>query len=174
MPLLHHGSGGVYLYRRSGAGWRRAQTLTDPSPAGRFFGSDLGLSGRSVIVAAPSNQGKWPGAAFIYTQAGGRWRQAATLADPGRPPSGSFAQFVLLSGATAMVAGPGADYVFERSASGKWPVRARLTETGAGAGAGNAFPWADAISGGTAVYVALSGRTALVSADGQAYILKVR
>lgn len=123
--------------------------------AGDAFGTALGVSGSTLVVAAA---GAVPGAAYVFVGDGVGWSQQAMLV-PSGPSSGErFGQSVSVSGDRVAVGagrigvdGTGAVYVFARSGT-VWTEDAKLT-------AADGAPF-DAF--GTSV--ALDGDTLLVGA----------
>jgi hypothetical protein len=72
-------SGTAYVWSRTGTSWGTLpQATVNPagSPAG--FGTSVAISGTTIGVGAPGNQGS-PGAAYVYLQSGTAWAQQATV-----------------------------------------------------------------------------------------------
>ena len=72
MPA-HNGVGRVGIYQRTTEGWRRTATLTASNPNDLEFGSAIDLDGHSVAIAAR-------GAAYLFRQHEGTWRQIGRVA----------------------------------------------------------------------------------------------
>lgn len=163
-------AGSATVFARDGDEWRRQATLRGPdSGAVDLFGTAVAVAGDTVLVgasAASTRDGQAPGAAFVYTRAGERWRETARLS----PGTGieEFGRSVAISGETAVVGGrkPGARgspgtgvaSVFERhgttwrhTATLKPRRRGRETDFGAA--------------------VALAGRTIIVGAPAESNAL---
>jgi len=87
-------AGAAYIYVKPGGGWADAtQTQFIQSSihnSSYYFGSSVGIStdGSTIIVGAEQDgiNGTRNGAAYIFTESGGSWSQAATLthSDPSR------------------------------------------------------------------------------------------
>ena len=73
------GAGAVYVYTQAGPNWGTPTTITSPKPsASGLFGSALALSDRSLVIGATDERngaGAATGAAYLFTEAGGTWRQ---------------------------------------------------------------------------------------------------
>lgn len=122
--------------------------------AGAAFGTSVAVSGTAAVIGAPYVGG---GLAFVYTGAGGSWRQVAQLHGSDTRPGDFFGGAVAISGRTIVV---GADlhanaagrvYVFTRRSQG-WRQTDELT---IGTRPGTGFGWAVAAGAGTIVASAL-------------------
>ncbi|MCC6987438.1 MAG: hypothetical protein IT181_00475, partial [Acidobacteria bacterium] len=121
--------GAVYVYVRSGNTWTQRQRLvaSDGQPFDEF-GTDVGLSGNTLIVGAPkaaANAGgqQGQGAAYVFGWNGTAWVQQARLVATDPRASAFFGTHVSIDGNTVVAGAPffglpaatGATYVFERS-----------------------------------------------------------
>ncbi len=122
--------------------------------AGDIFGYAVAISGNTVVVGAPYEDGNATdsGAVYVFTRTGTTWSFQARLKAPSPAVNNEFGYAVAISGDTLVVGAPyrnsntGIAYVFTRSDTA-WTYRANLT----GAAAGDQFGKAVAISGGTIV-----------------------
>ena len=139
-------------------------TASDAAPDDRF-GTSVAASGYRVLVGSPQDddKGSNSGAAYVFDLVGTSWVQSAKLLASDGATNHRFGQSVALQGDLAFVGasmrsgttfvGPGAVYVFERTASG-WVQKQKLV--GSGTASGDAF--------GAAVAVDASGQRAVVGA----------
>jgi hypothetical protein len=133
--------GAVYLFQRVGDRWRQTQKLTSPlpvppEPPKGFFGQDVALSGRTLVVADPNAEMVFEprfksGAAFVFTHRENGWRLQQRLARPFPNSSGLFGQAVSAAGRHVYVSAWGGTtepddpnfehiYVYERCSGGPW------------------------------------------------------
>ncbi len=164
-PLI----GSVYVYTGSGSTWTlQAKLQASDKAVGDSFGSEVDISGESIIVAAPFHN-NLRGAAYVFTRSGSTWTQQAKLVTAGIADGDQIASDVAIEGDTALISkitdtnDRGAAYVFTRSGS-TWTERAKLTAS-------------DAVNGDTFGYPArLSGGKAFIGAylahtyTGKAYV----
>ncbi|HJX93926.1 MAG TPA: Calx-beta domain-containing protein [Pyrinomonadaceae bacterium] len=65
--------GAAYVYSRTGTTWTQQQKLTASDGLNHdYFGSELGISGQTLIVGAPADLGV-PGKSYIYNWSGTEW-----------------------------------------------------------------------------------------------------
>ncbi|MHB1544512.1 MAG: hypothetical protein ACYCS1_09745 [Gammaproteobacteria bacterium] len=106
----HTDQGVVYLYTNSSGTWRQTAELTaSDGAAGDQFGVSVALSGTTALVGAwlhtvGGNAGQ--GAAYLYTNSSGTWRQTAELTASDGAAGEAFGVSVALSGKTALVGAP--------------------------------------------------------------------
>ncbi len=109
--------------------------------AGDQFGSEVAISGTTMVVGAPYH-GSGQGAVYVYSYRAGTWTKVAELAATGTVNLGLA---VAVSGATIVAGAPGTDVgsdsgagelVVFSSASGTWKQAATLTAADASANAG--------------------------------------
>ena len=121
-PLENEGAGAVYVYRRQPGGWTFEQRLepTNTRPD-QWFGFDVALSERWLLVGAPRDQGSLgginnfggelfetdgrPGAAYLFELADGDWVQRYYLKRPNPEPHDGFGGGVALDNGQVFVAG---------------------------------------------------------------------
>ena len=129
------GAGAVYVFTRTGATWTQQAYLKASNPgAGDNFGGAVAVSGDTVVVGAPWEDGSSPGvngasnelatdsgAAYVFTRSGTIWSQQAYLkaSNPGGgvedftavPPiivyGDNFGASVAISGDTVVVGAAG-------------------------------------------------------------------
>jgi hypothetical protein len=172
-------SGAVYVLVRDGSrSWVEQAYLKAFNPDGfDFFGHSVALSGDTLVVGAPleDGDGSGPGdnsqdnagAAYVFARDGlGTWTQEAYLKASNNGASDGFGLAVAISGDTIVVGAPaedsdgsgpanngamgaGAAYVFVRDAFGNWTEQAYLKASNADAG--DLFGQAVAIAGDTVV-----------------------
>lgn len=117
------GDDAVYIYERGGAGWTLQARLTAPEPnLGLGFGTDVAISGDTVIIGAASTIGRGvDGRCYIFRRIGGNWLREATLNI--LELTSTFGHAVALDGNIAVIGAPKEDvsaarngrvFVFER------------------------------------------------------------
>lgn len=82
-------TGAVYVYERSGSVWCLQATIT--ATDGTYidgFGTAVALSGNTLVVGAPGNNGA--GAVYVFVRSGSTWTQQAELAYPGHLSNSEF------------------------------------------------------------------------------------
>ena len=154
-------AGRAYVFTRTASGWKQAAELkgSDTNP-GDNFGSSVAISGTTVVVGA-YRHAKDAGRAYVFTKTASGWRQAAELRGSDTVTDDLFGWSVAVSGTIAVVGAAGyanyegRAYVFTKTASG-WKQAAELK------GSGNVT------KDGFGTSVAVSGTTAVVSAEGHA------
>jgi hypothetical protein len=107
-PLLL-GSGGAYVFTRTGGVWtHQAVLIAHDAAFGLHFGLSVGLSGDTVVVGAPRADatGTDAGAAYVFTRTNGTWRE--NFVALGVAPNDLFGSKVAVSGDTVVVSAPGA------------------------------------------------------------------
>jgi hypothetical protein len=175
------GSGGAWVFARSGSSWTEQAELKlngsetteeDDVPGRALFGSGgavaLSADGKTALIA-PASSAYLPGAAFLFTGSGSTWTQQAELKLTGSEATAEeegggradFGSSLALSadGHTALIGAPGygfgkgAAFIFTGSGSNWTQQGGRLTGTSE-VGEAN-FGWSVALSG--------EGNTALIS-----------
>ena len=147
-------SGAVYVFERDfgGAGnWGQFAKLNAPgASASDVFGFDVAVSGDTLVVGAPLDNGTLvdQGSASVYRRDrdnGGSWVFVTQLFAPDAGVDAQFGSSVALDGDTLVVGaigddemgnGAGAAYVFERDLGGAdaWGMRTKLVATTSGGG----------------------------------------
>ncbi len=159
------GSGGAYVFVRTGTAWSQQAKLTaSDGAAGDQFGSSVALSGDTALVGSIYDDGN-KGSAYVFVVTANptpAWTEQAKLVASGGAADDQFGCSVALSGDTALVGfiydddkdwNSGSAYVFLRTGT-SWAAQTELT---APDGATN-----DRFGHS----VALSGNVALVGAPG--------
>jgi hypothetical protein len=145
-PEDRAGTGAVYVFRRTSAGWVPQQKLVaSDAAAGDEFGTDIKVHGDVAIVSAPfddftpdpDNQWFHAGAVYVFSRTPAGWVQQQRLVNP-EGPGGAFASSFASSGVAlsagkilALTQGRGdgpfenRTYLFERS-GGQWRATAKL------------------------------------------------
>ncbi len=154
-PAIDDASGRVYVYTQSGSTWTETATLVGSDTAsGDTFGFSVALSGTTAVVGAPghSANGNYAGSAYVFTESGGTWTEAAELAGSDNAAGDWFGSVVAVDGSNVIVGAPahagivGSAYVFSDS-GGPWAQSAELK----GSIALGYFGYSVSISGTTAV-----------------------
>ncbi len=159
-------SGAVYVFRKTGSTWiEEAKLVGGDTTNGDHFGVTVSVSGDRIAVGSVFDDnagGSSAGAAYVFSNVGGVWRQEAKVTASDGAQYDFFGIAVSLSGTTLLVGAEGDDdlgsiagaaYVFDHT-GGTWSETVKLT--GADLEAGDTF--------GNAV--SLSGTTAIVSSRG--------
>lgn len=132
-------AGAAYVFVRDGDGnWaQQAYLKASNTLSGDLFGTDVAISGNTVIVGAEA-QAAGQGAAYIFFRDGsGNWSQQAFLKASDAASGDRFGFAVAVDGDTAIVGArsrgnrTGAVYVFERNGSGNWSEQDVLTASNA-------------------------------------------
>ncbi|MEM8559840.1 MAG: T9SS type A sorting domain-containing protein [Bacteroidota bacterium] len=148
-PATDYEGGTVYVFDRQSDGtWTASATLRRPEAEGRVgFGDAVALDGDRALIGAggtnfsPVNRN---GRAYVYDLSGSTWTEVAELESPDGTVANNNKQFgeaVALDGDVVLIGArgqgievpglgffaSGAAYLFERNASGGWPLRERFT-----------------------------------------------
>ncbi|HVA93108.1 MAG TPA: hypothetical protein VNL71_25085 [Chloroflexota bacterium] len=114
-PYMYSSAGRVYVFSRVSGGWRQTAELkaADGQP-GNWFGWYVSISGAQLVAGGIKTPGG--GAAYVFTQAGGRWTQTTELKGQDRVSGDWLGAATGVSGST-VVAGAyghqgGRAYVF--------------------------------------------------------------
>lgn len=123
---------GVYVFRRSSAGWQQEARLSiEGEPVASphvYFGGTIAIDGDTILVgASPSGETPGEGRAVVYTRSGASWTPQQTLTVPGVQ---WFGRPVQVQGDTALIGGTSVDgqstlYEFTRAA-GVWTQTQQL------------------------------------------------
>jgi uncharacterized repeat protein (TIGR01451 family) len=156
-------AGKAYVFTYSQESWsEQAELIPESTIMGSNFGASVAISGSTVVVGAPGENGDPGGKAYVFNGSGASWSQQAELT-PGEDIGGSddFGDTVAISGSTVVIGDPtaevlrgdpsehvesGAAYVFNGSGA-SWSEQAELTA--ADGAEGDGFGGAVAISGST-------------------------
>lgn len=172
-------SGAVYLYHRETGGWVQHQKVKANDPAfGDGFGTGVAISG--IVAAVGADGASLPGhfdcgAIYVLELIEGTWVETAKLFVNDPQPNAHLGHYVAIDGdrilasSTAMTAGRGAAYVFERTGNG-WTQTAKLTANDALNG--DAFGRSVAISGNVIGIGAIGVDSPSINDAGAAYIFE--
>lgn len=153
-----------YVFRYASGVWSQEALLEKPdsSEPGGDFGTAVSISGTSLVVGDPSDNG-YQGAAYVFVKSDANWTHQQKLVAGDGAASDHFGWAVAISGERVLVGAraddvgglsdAGSAYVFTRSDSA-WSQQAHLTASDGAPGDGFGFS------------VALSGISALVGATG--------
>lgn len=155
--------GAAYIFADNGGTWSQAQRLVaSDGAADAHFGISVALDGSNALVGAEGatvGGNSHQGAAYALSASGGNWAETQKLTSDNGVAWDYFGRSVALDGATAIVGayGPnalqGAAYLFSGNAGAWSETQALVASDGAG---GDQY----------GIWVALSGPTALVGANG--------
>lgn len=173
-------TGSAYVFVRSGSTWSLQEKLIASNAfSGDEFGASVAISGDSVIVGAPDAGDiiSPPGRAYIFVRSGSSWSEEDELIASDAEGGDEFGHSVAISGDTAVVgapnedagfigSGPGAAYVFGRSAGG-WTEEAKVIATDPSGGA--EFGCSVTISGDH-VAVGAYGASGVGSSEGSVHV----
>jgi hypothetical protein len=114
-------SGAAYVFVRSGGTWTpQAFLKASNTGTGHAFGGSVAISGDTIVVGAPGEDGAAPGvnpvpsghvafagAAYVFVRDGATWTQQAYLKASNPQEEGLFGCAVALSGDTALIGSSG-------------------------------------------------------------------
>ena len=112
---LAYGSGAAYVFVRNGTNWTQQAYLKASNPeADDGFGSSVAISGDTIVVGAPyedgdasgdqnDNSAEDSGAAYVFVRNGNTWTQQAFLKASNADTDDSFARSVSVSGDTIVI-----------------------------------------------------------------------
>ena len=156
-----------------------AKLTASDAAANDWFGFSVALSGDTAVVGVFSDNhlgANAAGSAYVFQRSGTSWSEQAKLTASDAAPRNRFGYSVALSGDTAVVGAylddhaggmdAGSAYVFQRSGTG-WSEQAKLTASDAAFG--NWFGFSVAISGDTAVVVALNSAAYVFQRSGTSW-----
>jgi hypothetical protein len=171
-------AGAAYIYRWDGRRWHQTAKLTAREAAARsLFGWSVAISGETIVVGAPTDDGteQGAGAAYIYRWDGAQWRQTAKLTARDTTAGAMFGHAVAISGETVVVAArsdgdagtnAGTTYMF-RWDGAQWRQTAKLI--GRDTTTGDQFGWSVGVSQNAVVVGARLDDDAGMS-SGSAYV----
>lgn len=118
------GAGAAYVFVRNGTTWtQQAYLKASNTDSGDFFGSNLALSGDTLVVGAPDeassaigvdgdqsdNSALYAGAAYVFVRSGTDWSQQAYLKASNTWWNSFFGGSMAISSDTIVVGAPGED-----------------------------------------------------------------
>lgn len=131
------GSGAAYVFKLGASGWtEQAYLKASNAQTGNQFGRSVSISGDTLVVGAPGENGggTGAGAAYVFVRNGNTWSQHAFLKASNVEAGDVFGAAVSISENTVMVGAPGEDdgginagaaYVFLRNGA-NWTQQAYL------------------------------------------------
>jgi len=137
-------AGAAYVFVRSGNTWsQQAYLKASNTSAGDRFGTSVSISGNTVVVGAPFEDGSAntvngasndnagdAGAAYVFVRSGSTWSQQAYLKASNSGSDDEFGTSVSISGDTVVVGAPGE--VSNRTGVNNPPINANaVTDSGA-------------------------------------------
>ena len=126
-----------------------------------YFGHSVALDGSTCVIGAWGTN-NFTGNAYVFTNDGGTWSQAAELTATGGVSNEYFGQSVAIDGDTCVMgaygtnSSTGSAYVFTKS-SGSWSQVAELTATDGAAS--DSFGYSVALDGDTCLIGAAGANT---------------
>ncbi|MGH8428080.1 MAG: hypothetical protein ACRES7_08885 [Gammaproteobacteria bacterium] len=173
--------GAAYVFTESGGTWTQTQKLTASDGAAQdSFGNSVALDGTTAVVGANEtkvNGNYYQGAAYVFSEVGGTWTQAAKLTASDGAMGDEFGSSVALVGGTALVGAEvatvngkhaqGAAYVFSE-AGGTWTQTQKLIASDGVAG--DEFGTSVALAGSTVLVGAFNATVNGNDYQGAAYV----
>jgi hypothetical protein len=150
-----HNAGIVHVFERRPHGWIHTAALVPADlAADDTFGSDVAVSGTTILVGKSRDNG-YRGAAYVFEKTPGGWEETAKLTASDGAAFDHFGWSLAVDGGRVLVGavGGGSAYVFDRTPAG-WLERAQLSS------ADVAPPWDFGYE------VSLEGDTAFVGKPG--------
>jgi uncharacterized protein (DUF2345 family) len=175
--------GSAYVFVRPGGGWvdmtETARLTASDGAAGDQFGASVAISGDTVVVGAPYDDG-YKGSAYVFVRPAGVWATTSTytarLTASDRAANDYFGASVAISGDTVVVGAYGDDsekgsaYVFVRPVGGWVDMTETAKLTASDGEAGDRFGYSVAISGDTVVVGAYGDDIGSNADQGSAYV----
>jgi FG-GAP repeat len=167
------GGGTLYVFSDSSGAWKPTASFTgDGFSTLDEPGTAVAISGSTIVAGAPgSNSGQ--GAAYVFSNTSGVWKQTAELTASNGAAGDAFGSSVAISGSTIVAgasgsdSGQGAIYVFSYS-SPLWKQTVELTASDGAAE--DALGTSVAISGSTIVAGAPAHKVGSTVDEGVAYV----
>ena len=104
-PTYAYGRGRVYVFTETATGWQQTAELQGfNTTPGDQFGSDVGISGSTIVVGAADSEGL-RGTAYVFAKTGSSWIQIAELNPADTIAKSFFGTSVAISGTTIVVGG---------------------------------------------------------------------
>lgn len=168
--------GAVYVYTYADGNWTLTATLTaTDGAAADYFGTSVSLSGSTALIGAPYHGGS--GAAYVFTESGGTWTQAAELTASDGVSGDNYGMNVAIDGSTAVIGAPGKNgsqggaYVYAEPGGGWASTSAFTAELTASDGAAmDEFGFSVSVSGDTVVAGAPEHQVGANSQQGSVYV----
>jgi trimeric autotransporter adhesin len=155
--------GAVFVFSDRSGHWKRTAELTVSGGfADQIFGTQVAMSGNTIVASAPNSGATGQGALFVFSDGSGHWKQVAELTASDAAQGDHLGTYsiamqgkTIIAGSTehkvGSVVGQGAVYVFDEP-SGGWATKTQSAELSEKHGAlDDGVGWAVAISGNTIV-----------------------
>ncbi len=118
--------GAAYVFTESGSAWTQTAKLTaSDGAASDYFGNSVSISGNTVVVGADNatvGANSAQGAAYVFTESGSAWTQAAKLTASDGAAHDYFGNSVSISGNTVVVGADGVTTAQGRPMSSRSPA----------------------------------------------------
>ena len=102
-PTYAYGRGQVYVFTETATGWHQTAELEGlNTTVGDQFGSDVGISGSTIVVGAADSEGL-RGTAYVFDKTGSSWEQIAELNPSDTIAKSFFGTAVAISSTTIVV-----------------------------------------------------------------------
>jgi FG-GAP repeat protein len=170
-------TGAAYVFVRSAGTWTLQQTLAaGPTEDAIDFGSSVSISGDTVVVGAPREDGASgadTGAVYVFVRSGAVWTEQQKLVAADEPAGDLFGISLAVSGDTVLVgaqgdgSAAGAAHVFVRAGT-SWTEQQKLVPSDGAAG--DSFGAAVSLDGDIAVIGAYGDDTAAGANAGSAWV----
>jgi hypothetical protein len=100
-------TGSAYVFTKSDGTWSQVQKLTATGGASDdAFGNSVAIDGDTCVIGALGTN-SYTGSAYVFTNTGGSWSQAAELTATGGASNDSFGNSVAIDGDTCVIGAPG-------------------------------------------------------------------
>jgi FG-GAP repeat len=103
------GQGSAYVFVRSSRAWSQQKLEASDAAGGDLFGFSVAISGETVVVGAPLDDGAAggnQGSAYVFVPSGGVWNQQQKLGASDAAAGDEFGFSVAISGETVVVGAP--------------------------------------------------------------------
>ena len=159
-------SGSAYVFSNDGGTWTQVAKLTaDDGASFDNFGYSVSISGNTIVIGAyrDDDKGSDSGSAYVFSNDGGSWNQAAKLTADDGAEDDNFGISVSIDGNTIVVGAryedenddnSGAVYVFSNE-GGSWNQTAKLMADDDTGNVNDQFGSSVSIDGGTIVVGAI-------------------
>ena len=170
-------AGSAYVFVRTGGTWsQQARLFADDGATGDHFGGSVAISGDTIVVGAPEDNGS-AGSAYVFVRTSGVWTQQGYLFADDASAFDQFGTSVGIDGDTIAVGAEdddtaagnlaGSAYVFARS-GGTWSQQGHLFADNATEN--DFFGSSVAVWGDSVVVGAPTANAGVLSGSGAAYV----
>ena len=77
----NQGRGAVYIFERNNVNWSKRHKFSPCNDSNAKFGNSVSISGHTIVVGAPYNQGDDYGSVFIYVRGENVWEEQEEIKD---------------------------------------------------------------------------------------------